>query len=82
MPDLKPTLDGMVQGIISIRTVNGKELHTLQCQDCGDTEEPARLVLMKFKFSRCRNDPEPQRRCPTCIKIHIAQCDDELHQRR
>ena len=45
-------------------------------------EEPERLILMKFKFIRCKYDKEPVRRCPECTRKHIENCPDETHKNR
>lgn len=70
-PELLPTLPGMAQGIVAIRTVSdGKHEYDLQCQDCGAIETPDIFVLMTFKFPPCQ---EPRRRlCPEC---HKKICD-------
>ncbi|WP_334121889.1 hypothetical protein [Glutamicibacter sp.] len=75
--ELLPTLSGCTNGVVSI---DGKKT-TLQCQDCGALETPEILVLMKFKFIRCTNDPEPVRRCPDCTTKHLDACDYAGHNR-
>jgi len=61
-----PDLPGMVRGIVGIRVdENGKQWHTLQCENCLATEEPERLVLMTFKF-HARHKGDNPRLCRPC----------------
>jgi len=80
--EVLPTLPGMMTGVVAIEDVDGRSRTTLQCGECYGLEMPEILVLMQFKFLRCKNDTEPVRRCPACTATHLQTCDDEMHQRK
>lgn len=79
MTERLPTLEGYTNGVVAVEQAGGKPRTTLQCQDCGALETPEILVLMKFKFVSCKNDPEPLRRCPACTTKHLDACDYASH---
>lgn len=82
MPELLPTLPGKVQGIVSARfNEKGRKVYTLQCQECGETEEPEMLILMDFHFCP-RHDKERghDRLCPPCRTTSLVSQGYDLRQ--
>lgn len=69
-----PDLPGCVRGIVAVRPgPRGRNLYTLQCENCYETEEPANLVLMTFKF-RNRHHGDNPRLCPPCRRAATNAC--------
>ncbi|HAY44069.1 MAG TPA: hypothetical protein DCY59_11230 [Micrococcaceae bacterium] len=68
-------LPGMVRGIVGVRVdERGKNLYTLQCENCLATEEPKILVLMTFKF-HTRHQGDNPRLCRPCrVEAYSAGC--------
>jgi len=69
-----PTLPGMVRGIVGV-SVNGrgKNVYTLQCENCFELETPDNLILMTFRFHP-RTPSNNPRLCRPCRLIVHAGC--------
>jgi hypothetical protein len=62
---LLPTLPGCVRGIVGVtEAAKGRDVYTLQCENCYALEKTDMLVLMKTKFHTLGNDR--RRLCPGC----------------
>lgn len=72
-----PTLPGMVRGIVGV-SVNkkGRNVYTLQCENCLALETPAILVLMTFRF-HSRTPSNNPRLCKPCRIEGHAGCECE-----
>ncbi|NKG21074.1 hypothetical protein [Paeniglutamicibacter terrestris] len=68
-PERLPDLPGCVRGIVGMTTnAKGRNVYTLQCEECLALETPTHLVLMKTHF-HSRGD-DRRRLCPDC-RVHL-----------
>ena len=68
-----PTLPGKTRGIVGMTTdEGGRNLYTLQCENCLELETPRILVLMQAKFHLMGDDR--RRLCPDCRAKVFADC--------
>lgn len=71
--EILPTLPGCVRGIVGVASGNkGRDVHTLQCENCYALETTEILVLMKTKFHALGNDR--RRLCPDCRAEAFKDC--------
>lgn len=73
-----PTLPGMTRGVVGVSVdERGKNVYTLQCENCLALETPRILVLMTFRFHPRTPNNNP-RLCRSCrIEVH-AGCECEF----
>lgn len=77
-----PTLPGKVRGVVGVVSdERGRDLYTLQCENCFALETPSVLMLMKTYFHRAGEDR--RRLCAECRAAIFADCECfDCHERR
>lgn len=69
-----PTLPGKVRGVVGASLdEKGRNLYTLQCENCFTLETPRILSQMKTHFHNMGDDR--RRLCPGCRATVFAACD-------
>lgn len=70
---LLPTLPGKTRGVVAVtQDEKGRNVYTLQCENCYALETPHMLVLMRSKFHSLGNDR--RRLCEDCRRTIFADC--------
>lgn len=66
-----PTLPGMTRGIVGVSVdERGKNVYTLQCENCLALETPNIMALMTFKFHPRTPSNNPRLCRPCRIEAH------------
>lgn len=74
MTALLPTLPGKVRGVVGVALdKKGRNVYTLQCENCFALETPYILSQMRSHFHRAGDDR--RRLCEDCRSTVFADCE-------
>jgi hypothetical protein len=71
---LLPTLPGKTRGVVAVSVnAKGRNIYTLQCENCYALETPEILTQMKSHFHLSGDDR--RRLCEDCRRTVFAECE-------